>query len=352
MNLDLQCFVTSLRVATKPADTLYILKTGGSFSTASFVVDQIYDCHFPVTFGIQIRDANQMPVTPSWIVFDPKSQAYSIEIKSVDDLGVYTITTTASIPQIDSASSKDKQVSESFELTVQYSDCMVSQLVWPVQPLEINFVLGSETRKVTHSDLSSSNSCDYPLDFALFWDMTNSISAGIDLSTYNFQQLTRFGLPTFVSYSAPVIEVASQEDSQGTYNLYVVASISRDWQIPALQSPVLVVVNITPRLAVISNSPPSFPSPLPSFTVVTGESISFPVPLATALDPEGDSFSTKVTLPVGFITWNTETSSLQVDGEAALKAKASGRYSYKVTLTDSKGAKAVYEATIEFKLQE
>jgi len=77
-----------------------------------------------------------------------------------------------------------------------------------------------------------------------------------------------------------------------------------------------------------------------------------PVPVSTAVDKENDSITYKVSVAADFIKWDSASESLVVDGEAALQAKASGRYSYSVKLTDGKGAVATYEGAVEFNLQQ
>ena len=127
------------------------------------------------------------------------------------------------------------------------------------------------------------------------------------------------------------------------------ASVSNVWQEPPLRSILPVVVNVSAKIAVISNKPPFFRAPLPSYQLTTGQSASLSVPVISAVDGEGDGITAKVIPPsVSFIRWDSSTESLVIDGPDALAAKASGSYQYEVKLTDSKGAHASYTASVEF----
>jgi len=126
--------------------------------------------------------------------------------------------------------------------------------------------------------------------------------------------------------------------------------VTEEWQIPAVKTVLPVVVTISPKLAIISNQPPLFPEPLPFFSIETGTSGSFDLPIATAIDPEGDSITSKVKLPLdaSYITFDSSTNKLWVNGPKALVNQATGSHKYTIELSDGKGAIAEFSGSIEF----
>ena len=54
------------------------------------------------------------------------------------------------------------------------------------------------------------------------------VTTGTNVSTFDFEQLKKNNLPSFVEYSTKdfIITVNSVAGTQGTYNMYLVATIS------------------------------------------------------------------------------------------------------------------------------
>lgn len=66
-------------------------------------------------------------MTPGWSTFDDAATKYTFTITAPADIGVYTITSTATIPQVDPATTNNRFTSYDFVLTVQ-SDCVNTSL--------------------------------------------------------------------------------------------------------------------------------------------------------------------------------------------------------------------------------
>ena len=60
---------------------------------------------------------------PAWITFDNASAEYTIITSSTAEIGEYTVTTMATIAQIDSSTGNNQSISHSFTLNV-VSDCV------------------------------------------------------------------------------------------------------------------------------------------------------------------------------------------------------------------------------------
>jgi len=189
-----------LKALIKPVDTAYYIKTGGVVKTAAFNMMQQYDCHEPYSFKFQVKKNGQVVEKNAWIAFDEITKSFSIEAKSIDDIGVYVIETTVTVPWKQQLTNAQVETKESFKLTIKFSECMVEELKWPQSTLMINFVIGSPALMTVHSDLGSSNTCKYPIDFELFWDQNNAIDLGADLASLDFTPLHVNGLPSFLTY--------------------------------------------------------------------------------------------------------------------------------------------------------
>jgi hypothetical protein len=62
----------------------------------------------------------------------------------------------------------------------------------------------------------------------LFWDRNLIVTSAIDVNKFDFEQLRSNNLPSCVEYSAKdfKITVNSVAGTQGTYNMYLVATVS------------------------------------------------------------------------------------------------------------------------------
>ena len=77
---------------------------------------------FPYTYTHTFVKTGALIAQPAWISFDVTTKKFSITITAPTDIGVYTITSTAKIPQ-DDGTGVNRSKSYSFILTVQ-SDCV------------------------------------------------------------------------------------------------------------------------------------------------------------------------------------------------------------------------------------
>ena len=77
---------------------------------------------FPFTYTHTFLKAGGPIAPPSWISFNSGNLKLSITITAPNDIGVYTITSTATIPQ-DNGTGVNRSTSYSFTLIVQ-SDCV------------------------------------------------------------------------------------------------------------------------------------------------------------------------------------------------------------------------------------
>ena len=71
----------------------------GTLVTVAFTVVQDVDCNYPLTYTQTYKKAGLTILTPSWISFDNATRMYMITITATADVAVYTITSTATIPQ-------------------------------------------------------------------------------------------------------------------------------------------------------------------------------------------------------------------------------------------------------------
>ena len=76
----------------------------------------------PYTYTHSFVKAGLTITQPSWISFSTVNQKFSATITAPADIGIYTITSTATIPQ-DDGTGVNRSTSYSFTLTVQ-SDCV------------------------------------------------------------------------------------------------------------------------------------------------------------------------------------------------------------------------------------
>jgi hypothetical protein len=81
---------------------------------------------FPYTYTHSFLKAGLTIAQPSWISFATVNQKFSATITAPADIGVYTITSTATIPQ-DNGTGVNRSTNYSFTFTVQ-SDCVNTSL--------------------------------------------------------------------------------------------------------------------------------------------------------------------------------------------------------------------------------
>lgn len=128
VDLTIECAVTSLKALIKPVDTAYYTKTGGVVKTAAFNMMQQYDCNEPYSFKFQVKKNGQVVEKYAWIAFNEITKSFSIEAKSTDDIGVYVVETTVTVPWKQQLTNAQVETKESFTLTIKFSDCMVEEL--------------------------------------------------------------------------------------------------------------------------------------------------------------------------------------------------------------------------------
>jgi hypothetical protein len=110
------CAVTRLTITSKVSDTIYTLNQG-TLLTDPFTVVQDAACEFVFTYSQTfIKDGSSIS-QPTWIAFNSATQTLSMSIINPADIGVYTITSTATIPQ-DDGNGVNRNISFSFTLTV------------------------------------------------------------------------------------------------------------------------------------------------------------------------------------------------------------------------------------------
>ena len=98
-------------------NTTYTLNQG-PLLTAAFTVVQNDLCNYPFTYT-QIFTKNGSTISqPSWITFDSAVQKFSLTITAPSDVGIYVVTSTATIPQNSFGTNTVSTKTYSFTLTV------------------------------------------------------------------------------------------------------------------------------------------------------------------------------------------------------------------------------------------
>ena len=120
-NVIIACQVSSLTITSQASNVTYTLNQG-LLETLPFSVSQTSNCMFPYTYTHSFLKAGLTIAQPSWISFSAVNQKFSATITALAEIGVYTITSTATIPQEESMG-VNRSTSYSFTLTVQ-SDCV------------------------------------------------------------------------------------------------------------------------------------------------------------------------------------------------------------------------------------
>ena len=93
--MKIDCAVTSLTISSNAAATTYT-HNQGQLVTAAFTVIQTQVCNYPYTYT-QTFTKNGFAITPpAWITFDA-TQKFTMIITNPVDLGVYVVTSTATI---------------------------------------------------------------------------------------------------------------------------------------------------------------------------------------------------------------------------------------------------------------
>ena len=120
-NVIIACQVNSLTITSQASSVTYTLNQG-LLETLPFSVSQTSNCMFPYTYTHSFLKAGLAIAQPSWISFSTLNQKFSATITAPADIGVYTITSIATIPQ-GNGMGVNRSTNYSFTLTVQ-SDCV------------------------------------------------------------------------------------------------------------------------------------------------------------------------------------------------------------------------------------
>ena len=96
-NVIVSCAVTGLSITSQVSDTTYTLNQG-TLLTAAFTIVQNALCNYPFTYTQTFTKNGSSISQPSWITFDSATQKFSMTITAPADVGIYTITSIATIP--------------------------------------------------------------------------------------------------------------------------------------------------------------------------------------------------------------------------------------------------------------
>ena len=101
--MEIVCTVTSLTATSQAADKTFILNAT-AFMTNALTIIQNAACNFPYTYtNAYTKDGTALGSSPSWLTFS--TTQFTMAATAVADIGVYVITTTTTIPQIDPSTS-------------------------------------------------------------------------------------------------------------------------------------------------------------------------------------------------------------------------------------------------------
>lgn len=125
-NVLVKCSVTTLSITSSVGTTNYYLNQG-ALLTVPFTVVQASACNYAFTYT-QSFTKNGLGISkPAWLTWDNSSQKFSMTITTSADLGVYIVTSTATIPQNEFSSNSAISKDYFFTLNV-LSDCVNSSL--------------------------------------------------------------------------------------------------------------------------------------------------------------------------------------------------------------------------------
>lgn len=125
-NVIIVCTVSSLTITSKAADEYYILNQG-LITTNPLSITQTDACVFPFTYTHTYTKDGSSITKPAWLNFDNAMTTYSFSISAPLDVGVYVVTATSEIPQVDPGTGVNRITVSSFIITV-VSDCTITSL--------------------------------------------------------------------------------------------------------------------------------------------------------------------------------------------------------------------------------
>ena len=112
---------------------------------------------------------------PSWISFNSGNLKFSITITNLSDIGVYTITSTATIPQ-DDGTGVNRSTSYSFTLIVQ-SDCVNTTITdKSVNAMSTKVSQTAATQDISFADLIGTGHADQTYCGARTYTLSASLS--------------------------------------------------------------------------------------------------------------------------------------------------------------------------------
>lgn len=121
------CTVSTLTITSKAADKNPHILNSGAFTTAPLVITQTDACVFPFTYSHAYTKDGSSIAKPSWLNFDDATTSFTMSATAVADIGVYVVTTTSQIPQVDPGTGVNRVIVSSYTITV-VSDCTISTI--------------------------------------------------------------------------------------------------------------------------------------------------------------------------------------------------------------------------------
>jgi hypothetical protein len=145
------CTVSTLTITSEAANKdPHILNTG-SFTTDPLQITQIDACVFPFSYSHTYTKNGAAVATPTWLNFNGDT-TFTMSATAVADIGVYVVTTTSEIPQVDPMTGVNRIKTSSFTINV-VSDCTISTFVdRAVSDMTYGVTLTAETQDVFFDD--------------------------------------------------------------------------------------------------------------------------------------------------------------------------------------------------------
>jgi hypothetical protein len=97
-NVIIECIVSSLTASSQAANKNPYILNSGAFTTAALTVVQASLCKLPYTYTNTFQLNGQTIPQPTWLTWDLVTRKFSMTVTNVADIGLYTVTTTTSIP--------------------------------------------------------------------------------------------------------------------------------------------------------------------------------------------------------------------------------------------------------------
>lgn len=131
-SVEIVCIVTVLTLDSKAANIdPYVLNEGALTTTNSLDISQASACNFAYTYTHACRKdtgAGYAAITcPTWLVWDVNTRKFTMIVTAVADIGLYEVTTTTEIPQLDPVTSANRVIDSVFSINV-VSDCTISTI--------------------------------------------------------------------------------------------------------------------------------------------------------------------------------------------------------------------------------